>query len=81
MKIRTMGTADECQVTTERIRAAFNVLEVSDFQPRDRNRRTPGSKLGYVYIDVNLDTPPPVHATAVRTDRRQIGSNTTPEET
>lgn len=71
MKIRLMGTPDECAAAVDALRAAFDLHEVSGFYP---NRGD--SKLGRVYVDGVPLGGQPVRATAERTDQPARGEIT-----
>jgi hypothetical protein len=77
MRIRLNDTREECEAYVAALRTAFEVLYVTPFKPWTRD--DPDSKLGAVYVTLELPRDAPIRATAERipelpadTRRRQL---------
>lgn len=64
MRLRLNGTEDECAAYVAVFRQAFDVLDVSRFNPWTRH--DPHSKLGAVYVTLELPSSTVIRATAER---------------
>lgn len=64
MRIRLNSTREECEAYVDQLRQVFDVLDVSSFKPWTRD--DPDSKLGAVYVTLELPRNVVVRATAER---------------
>lgn len=64
MRIRLNHTREECEAYVAALRTTFDVLDVSAFKPWTRD--DPDSKIGAVYVTLDLPRNAPIRATAER---------------